>query len=154
MRPMSLRTQLTSGVFSNPFASYARRRRPVPRRHRSSPTAGVYISVPPNMKVTYMMQWNLSYQRQVANDWLVTANYLGNATRHIWGSTDVNYAVDPGARRPPRTANTNQRRLTYLANPTTGQYYGDIQQTDDGANCRIPRPAGLAEHRLSHNFTS
>ena len=40
-----------------------------------------------------MMQWNLSYQRQMATDWLVSANYLGNATRHIWGSTDVNYSV-------------------------------------------------------------
>ena len=45
------------------------------------------------MKVTYMMQWNLSYQRQVARDWFATVNYLGNASRHIWGSIDVNYAV-------------------------------------------------------------
>ena len=57
------------------------------------PTQGTYISIPPNMKVTYMMQWNLSYQRQIGKDWVVKANYLGNASRHIWGSMDVNYAV-------------------------------------------------------------
>ena len=45
-----------------------------------------------------MMQWNLSYQRQIAKDWLVTANYLGNASRHIWGSTDINYAIPTAGR--------------------------------------------------------
>jgi hypothetical protein len=32
------------------------------------------------------------------------------------------------------TGNDNQRRPTYLDNPTTGQYYSDIQQADPGAN--------------------
>jgi hypothetical protein len=53
-----------------------------------------------------MMQWNLSYQRQVARDWFATVNYLGNASRHIWGSIDVNYAVQRNSpiscKLPPR----------------------------------------------------
>ena len=61
-----------------------------------------------------MMQWNLSYQRQVGKDWLVTANYLGNASRHIWGSTDINYAIPTAG---ATTSNTNNRRLTYSAQP-------------------------------------
>jgi hypothetical protein len=143
---------LTSGQFSNPFANYTLNGKtgdPFPGVS-VFPTQGAYISVPPNMKVTYMMQWNLSYQRQVAKDWLVTANYLGNASRHIWGSTDINYGVPlPGS----TAAGTNNRRLTYLANPTTGQYYANIQQSDDGANSEYHGLLVRVEHRLSHNFT-
>jgi hypothetical protein len=102
------------------------------------------------MKVTYMMQWNLSYQRQVARDWFATVNYLGNASRHIWGSIDVNYAV-PIA--DATTGNTNNRRLTYLANPTTGQYYGDIQQTDDGANSEYNALLVKVDHRFARHFS-
>ncbi len=124
---------LASGQFSNPFANYVLNGvagDPFPGA-AVFPTQGAYISIPGNLRVTYMMQWNLSYQRQVARNWLVTANYLGNAGRHIWGSTDVNYAVPTAG---ATTSNTNSRRLTYLVSPTAGQYYADIQQTDDGAN--------------------
>ena len=88
-----------------------------------------------------MMQWNLSYQRQVGANWLLQANYLGNATRHIWGSTDVNYAVGsiPGA----STSNTNNRRLTYLANPTHGAILRRHPADRRRRQRRIPRPVPL-----------
>jgi hypothetical protein len=144
---------LTSGQFSNPFAAYTLNGvtgDPFPG-NVVFPTQGTYISVPGNIKPQYMMQWNLSYQRQVGANWLLQANYLGNATRHIWGSTDINYAVGslPGA----STSNTNNRRLTYLANPTTGQYYANIQQTDDGANAEFHGLFLSAQKRMSHGFT-
>lgn len=124
---------LTSGQFSNPFANYTLNGKagdPFPGA-AVFPTQGAYISIPGNVSPTYMMSWNVSYERQVAKNWLATANYLGNVGRHIWGSVDVNYAVPTAG---ASTSNTNQRRLTYLANPAQGQYYADIQQTDDGAN--------------------
>jgi hypothetical protein len=43
--------------------------------------------------------------------------------------------------------------LTYLANPATGQYYGDIEQTDDGADASYHGLLLSAEHRLSSHFT-
>jgi hypothetical protein len=144
---------LTSGQFSNPFASYTLNGKtgdPFPGA-AVFPTQGAYISVPPNMKVTYMMQWNLSYQRQVAKDWMVTVNYLGNVSRHIWGSTDINYSIYTGP--SSSTSNSNNRRITYLLNPTLGQYYGDIQQTDDGANAEYNGLLFKAEHRMAHHFT-
>jgi hypothetical protein len=150
--PYSSQITLTSGQFSNPFASYTLNGKtgdPFPGL-ALFPTQGGYISVPPSMKVTYMMQWNLSYQRQIANDWVLKANYLGNASRHIWGSVDVNYALPiAGA----TTSNTNNRRLTYLANPTLGQYYGDIQQTDDGGNAEFHGLQVSVEHRFAHHYT-
>src|SRR5450432_151805 len=144
---------LTSGQFSNPFANYVLNGKtgdPFPGAS-VFPTQGAYISVPGNMRVTYMMQWNLSYQRQLAKDWLVTANYLGNASRHIWGSTDINYAVPTAG---ATTGNTNNRRLTYLSNAATGQFYSNIQQSDDGANAEYHGLLLKAEHRMSHHFTT
>jgi hypothetical protein len=143
---------LTSGQFSNPFATYVLNGKtgdPFPGV-AIFPTQGTYVSVPPNLKPTSMMQWNLSYQRQLGNDWVMKANYMGNASRHIWGSIDVDYAIPiAGA----TTANTNTRRLAYLANPTLGQYYGDIQQTDDGANAEYHGLLVSIEHRFARHYT-
>jgi hypothetical protein len=147
---------LTSGQFSNPFSGYTSNGvagDPFPG-NIVFPSAGTYISVPPDVKPTYVMQWNLSYQRQLAADWLVTANYLGNASRHIWGSVDINYSVDvPVAGKAASTSNTNQRRLLYLMNPTAGAAYGEIQVTDDGANAEYHGLLLSVQHRLAHHLT-
>ena len=143
---------LTSGQFSDPFKSYVLNGKtgdPFPGA-AVFPVGGAYISVPGNLKVTYMMQWNLSYQRQVGKDWLISANYLGNASRHIWGSTDINYAIPTAG---ASTSNTNNRRLTYLLNPAQGQYYGNIQQSDDGANASYHGLLLKAEKRMSRGLT-
>jgi len=134
-----------SNPFSNPFLGYPGGD-PFPGKV-VFPSAGTYISVPPGLKVTGVMQWNLSYQRQIAPTWLVSASYLGNAGRHIWGSVDVNYSVPgPGA----TAANANSRRLTVLTNPVTGSAYGEIQQTDDGANSEYHSLLLSLKHNLSH----
>jgi hypothetical protein len=82
---------------------------------------------------------------------VVKANYMGNAGRHIWGSTDVNQAI--GTIAGASTSNTNNRRPTYLANPTTGQYYGEIQQTDDGANSEYHGLNLSVERHFSGHYT-
>jgi hypothetical protein len=51
------------------------------------------------------------------------------------------------------TSNTNQRRLTYLMNPTTGGSYGDIQVSDDGNNGDYNGLLVSVLHRMSTNFT-
>ena len=143
---------LTSGQFSDPFKSYVLNGKtgdPFPGA-AVFPVGGAYISVPGDLKVTYMMQWNLSYQRQIGKDWLLSANYLGNASRHIWGSTDINYAIPTAG---ATTGNTNNRRLTYLLNPAQGQYYGNIQQSDDGANASYHGLLLKAEKRMSRGLT-
>ncbi len=55
-------------LFSNPFNGYTLNGKtgdPFPGA-AVFPTPGTYITIPPNLPVTYMMQWNLSYQRQIA----------------------------------------------------------------------------------------
>src|SRR2546421_636794 len=62
---------LTSGQFSNPFANYTLNGvtgDPFPG-NVVFPTQGTYISVPGNIKPQYMMQWNISYQRQLGANW-------------------------------------------------------------------------------------
>jgi len=148
---------LTSGQFSNPFASYTSNGVPGDPFPGNIvfPAAGTYVTIPPNMAPTYVMQWNLSYQRQLAPDWLATVNYLGNAGRHIWSSIDINYSIDQPLANgtAASTSNTNQRRLTYLANPVTGALYSDIQQAYDGANSEYNGLLASIQHRMSHNIT-
>jgi hypothetical protein len=94
----------------------------------------------PNMR---MDQWNLSLQRQIGADWLVSASYLGNHTIHLSASQFLNPSVFLGLgpctlngvfyRTCSTTGNTNQRRRLSLANPEQGQYYGRLQRVDTGA---------------------
>jgi hypothetical protein len=37
--------------------------------------------------------WNLSIQRQIATDWLVSGTYLGSRALHLWGSQELNPAA-------------------------------------------------------------
>ena len=57
-------------------------------------TAGSYVSSPlSDFKPTYMNQWNVSIQKQVGQNWLLSANYLGNNTIHMVSETNVNPAI-------------------------------------------------------------
>jgi hypothetical protein len=113
------------------------------------PIGGVYVSVPPDVKPTYMMQWNLSYQRQLSKDWLATINYLGNKTTHVLAGNDIN----PSLYIPGSTASTANRRITYLLNPAQGQYYSGIVQTDDGNNAHYNGLLVSLNHRFANHFT-
>jgi carboxypeptidase family protein/TonB-dependent receptor-like protein len=121
------------------------------------PLAAAYITLPLNLHPTYVQQWNFSYQRQLSADWVVSATYLGNKTTHLWLGEELNPAVyTPGTcgTGPCSTiANTNQRRVLYLKNPTAGAYYSTIGQTDDGANAEYNGLIVSLKKRFSQNFT-
>jgi hypothetical protein len=92
-----------------------------------------YATWPLDLPPTTTDQWNISYQRQIAANWMVSANYLGNFVDHIWYSTQINPAVfGPGA----STANTNQRRVLFQQNPTEGQYYASVQEVKPDGSSR------------------
>jgi hypothetical protein len=105
-----------------------------------------------------MQQWNLSIQRQVGDAWLFTANYLGNKSTHRWANTYPNYAVyipgTCGSGPCSTTANTNQRRVLYLANPQAGSLFSDLTQTDDGGTASYNALLLSVNHRLSRNFSA
>jgi hypothetical protein len=135
----------------NPFPS------PIPSSNVPFPTAGTFLEVPSNIRPTYVQQWSVSYQRQLTANWLVTGNYIGNKTTHLWASTEADPAVyipgNCGSAACSTTSNTAQRRVLYLANPKTGQYYSTIAKSDDGANSEYEALLLTAQHRFGNNYT-
>jgi hypothetical protein len=140
---------------SNPWAAYPGGN-PYPNI-TAFPTGAAYVTLPLHIKPTYMTQWNVSYQRQIAKDWKVSATYLGSKTSHLWLTLDLNYAVyQPGtcgSAACSTSANSNQRRVLSLLNPSQGQYYSSVFIADDGANSFYNGLLVSVEHRFSHGFT-
>ncbi|MGA2716262.1 MAG: TonB-dependent receptor, partial [Bryobacteraceae bacterium] len=106
------------------------------------PTFASYVTAPFNWKPTWVNQFNFGIQRQIGADWLVTANYVGNTISHLIVENQINPAAFLGTgpctingtafANCGTTATNNQRRLLYLANPSQGQYYGEVSVIDDG----------------------
>jgi outer membrane receptor protein involved in Fe transport len=126
--------------------------------------SGTYMVMPTtNYKPMYVNQWNLSIQRQLGQDWLVTANYLGNSTIHMITSESVNPAVflGLGSCTLPNgvtysvcstTANQAYRRVLSLENYAQGQYMsGGIGQQDSGGTGSYEGLYLSANKRLSRN---
>ena len=104
-----------------------------------------FQAVPQNIRTPNTSSWNLSLQRQLTTDWLVSASYIGTLATHVWSQNAINPAIYiPGnclagqfgltAAGPcSSTANTNQRRRLSLERPQDGQYIGPLSFLDDGA---------------------
>lgn len=99
---------------------------------------GNFQAMEPEGKATTVYSWNLSLQRQIGNDWLVAATYMGSQTIHILGTQQLNPAVivpcAGGAALATcnTTANTNARRLATLAKPAEGQFLAFVDQFNSG----------------------
>ena len=137
---MTPRVQLTNVKFDTPWSTYPGGD-PFPMpfgRNLSRDTTftpyGAFLALDydsPNMRVG---QWNLSLQKQIGADWLASATYLGNATRHLWGTQPLNPVIFlPGGpctlngvtyNPCSTTANLDARRRWTLANPQTSRGYG------------------------------
>jgi hypothetical protein len=132
------------------------------------PTSGTYIDMPIHPKSTYVATWNVTYQRQLAGNWMVSASYLGNKTTHLWIALERDpdiyipgncsagqYGLTAaGACSSTAAANYQARRmLTLAAGPATGDYYASIDEMDDGAVAHYEGLLLSTQHRLTHNFT-
>jgi hypothetical protein len=157
---------LANVSLSNPWASYPGGN-PFPLtlgKNAVVPLFGSYRTDPFNSQPTYVNQWNMSLQRQVGKDWLVTANYLGTSTIHLVTVQPENPAIflglGPctinGVNYNPcsTTANTNQRRVLFLQNPAEGQYYARIDQLDPGGTAEYEGLLLSAQHRLSRGVSA
>jgi hypothetical protein len=138
--PWNGTTSLTNPAFSDPWnlpsATYATGYpggNPLPATFtKTTPFQlnGGYDNLRQNAKSTYINQWNLSIQRQVGQNWLFAANYMGNQDVHLWGpQIQQDYSVySPGA----NSGNVPQRKILTLLNPAQGKYYNAIGDLEDG----------------------
>jgi hypothetical protein len=127
------------------------------------PNFGTYGTHPFHAKPSTINQWNLSIQRQLGNDWLLTANYIGSSTIHLRTGNELNPAVFLGTApctingvnytTCSTTANTNQRRRLYLQNPAQGQYYGSVAVVDDGGTGNYSGLFLSAQKRVSRGVS-
>jgi len=129
------------------------------------PQNGTYLTDPLNLKPTYLEQWNLTIQKQLGRNWLLSASYLGNDTIHLWSSVELDPALyvpgncvagQYGLTAPgpcSSTGNVAARRIFTLANPAQGGYYGAVYQVDDGGTAGYNALYLNVNHRLASHFT-
>jgi hypothetical protein len=130
-----------AGGFSNPYAGAAGGNPfPLPSPPLPSatfPQGASYVTMPLHFRPTNVQQWDLSFDRQLGRNWVVSMTYLGNVTHHIWGGISLNPAVfipgKCGSSNCSTTGNTAQRRVLTQANAAQGAYYSSITGGYDGA---------------------
>jgi hypothetical protein len=109
-----------------------------------------YISWPQDLSPQYYNQWNLNVQRQIGQDWMASAGYVGNSMIHLWGNIQLNYSpFAPGA----TLANVTQRRLLTQLDPVNGPYYGSVQRVDDGGTGNYHGLFLSVQRRAASGFT-
>jgi hypothetical protein len=156
---------VTTGAvgFANPWTTIPNPFPYVLSKNSGFPVAAGIVTHQLDAKPTYLHQWNLSIQRQFGTNWLVSANYVGNSTIHLWTGNQENPAIYiPGSScvinnvtYSPCSSltNTNQRRALYLANPSQGQYFGSVQQQDTGGTGSYEALYFTVLRRLDHGVT-
>jgi hypothetical protein len=118
-----------------------------------------------NPKTEYSQQWNLSLQKQIGQDWLVSGNYIGTENVHLWDGDQVNPAIFISGNCPAgvygltaagacsNTSNTNFRRVLYLQKAAQGQYFGSISQLDDSGTGNYHGLLLSVQHRARKGLT-
>jgi hypothetical protein len=136
----------------------------------SSPANAVYDQfgnfLPVNeydMEPPQVHSWNLSLQRQLASDLMVSATYMGNRATHLWAQRSLNPAVYipggpcviAGVTYNPcsSTTNTNQRRVLHLQNPQEGRFFGIVDALEDGAGSYYNGVLLSAQKRSARGLT-
>lgn len=114
---------------TNPWASYSftdqqglvhNGQNPFPQYVGTGPKNVAYLpnslvfSYPQGIQPTYVVQYNLSVEKEVGTNWLLSATYLGNQQRHLWGNNEAN----PSAQGP--TAAYTPYLPSYLQPYTAG----------------------------------
>jgi hypothetical protein len=111
-------------------------------RNAPFPPYGLLYTQPYDLRAPYSNSWNLSIQRQIGPDWLLTSSYMGSNLIHIWGNKALNPATYfPGGActlngvtyNPCSTLNnTDARRRFSLERPKDGEKLGYVAEADDG----------------------
>jgi carboxypeptidase family protein/TonB-dependent receptor-like protein len=115
---------------------------PVPPPHDIAfPFYGTYGSIDPDINSPRVQSWNVTFERQIGQDWQASAAYLGSYSDRLWGQVQINPGVFlgtgpctlSGVFYPVCTVagNLDQRRVLSLENPEYGRYYGPVDLNSD-----------------------
>jgi hypothetical protein len=149
------------GSFSNPYSAYPGGN-PFPfpfppSKSQPFPSFGTYDSAPINTRPTYAQIWGLSYEYELGKNWLLSADYIGSKTDHLWSGADQNHAVyvpgTCGTAACSTVANTNQRRLLYTQNSVAGAAYGQINTLNEGNYSNYNGMILKVRHSFAQNYT-
>jgi outer membrane receptor protein involved in Fe transport len=162
-------TEMWAGQFSNPYATNPGGNIFPYSVDKNAPfaTSGTYIYLPTDLKPTSVNQWNFVVERQLGQDWLVKASYIGSESEHLWDSYQVNPAVfipgncaageygqaAAGPCSPAGDSNQQARRLFTLAGyPGAAKYYGYVESLDSGGTASYNGLVLETRKRLSHGL--
>ena len=99
--------------------------------------AGQYMTTPYDLPSPTTYSWNVSVQKQIANDWVASVTYIGSRVQHLYINQAINYGqivdgpVVPSGCAPTATncnalANVQTRRVLSLLNPAAGRFVGNM----------------------------
>jgi hypothetical protein len=148
------------GPLSSPYSGYPGGTPfplPAPSASVPFPLDAIYENLPLHFPPMTVDQWNLAYERQLSQNWMVSASYLGNKTTHEWIVVEQNPPVylpgTCGGQPCSSEGNTEQRRVLILQNPVAGAYYGDVYGPEAIGNGEYDALLLSARHRFSNNLT-
>ncbi|PYS28579.1 MAG: TonB-dependent receptor [Acidobacteria bacterium] len=147
----SVQVTTPAGGFDNPWLGYPGGN-PFPTVFNADTPfvrGGLYNNTPYDIKNTYAQSWNLSVQRQLGTNWLVSTTYTGSTTLHLWTQQQLNTGVyfnngtntcvlpngstvTGSGRQCSTLANLAARRKLTLANPQEGPYFTLLSNFDSG----------------------
>jgi hypothetical protein len=125
---------------------------------------GTFINWDYDMRPPYVQARNLTIERQVGTDWLLSASYIGSHTIHLISLQAFNPAVFLG-NTPTCNVNgitiaacntavsTAQRRKMSLLNPAQGRFYGDVGHGDYGGTANYDGLLLSVQRRFGHGVT-
>jgi hypothetical protein len=148
------------GPLSSPYSGYPGGN-PFPLSTSSAtaqfPLESIYENLPLHFPPMTVDQWNLAYERQLSQNWMVSASYLGNKTTHEWIVVDQNPPVyipgTCGGQPCSSEGNTQQRRTLYLQNAASGAYYGDLYGPEAIGNGEYNALLLSIRHKFASNLT-
>lgn len=128
-----------------------------PTSTQAFPAQGTYVSLPLHFRPTSVQQFDLSFEQQIGENWSVSATYLGNVSRHIWGGISLNPSVYiPGTCSGSpcsSTKNTAARRVLSQQNPTLGNFYSSITGGYDGGSSSYNGLLLSAKRRFNNSYS-
>ena len=106
---------------------------------------GVYQAQRTDIVPTYIGSWNLTVQRQLAPDWILSTSYLGSQTTHLWAQMSLNpgvyffngtntctlpngVTINGTGGQCSTAGNLPQRRRLNFVNPAEGQGIGRMSE--------------------------